>query len=574
MKSFFKKGFILLCFSFSLVLFSSCEFENENISESISETKEDTPSTTDGEPEPYTGEAPSETEIKVIFHFNPDKYGKEEIQGEDYFVYTFEYYIDIGGKKYVQEIERNSEYYNNINIENFDGWYFDIACTVKYSEERGLDETTDLYAKWNKTVTVTSLEINESYLKKEYINEDLDTSNLMVQANYSNGSSRLLNTNEYEITTNFNKDVVGNYTVTITAFGESISYVVYVKSSSIDDGYISIGTVEEFINFRKKAKDSGKYKLTSDIDLSGVTLEETLINFSGEFDGHGYTIKNAIYDGDRFEKSGIVFKKLEDAIVTNIKFENCVARSNADSIAIVAGLANGETTISKIEFNNCSAKSEIYPALVCSRTYSSEVKLTISEITVKNGSYTECRIYAGTLIADIWIDESSTNRPEVIIENCDLDVEIKGGDLNGGFLSGRIRQNANLTIKNVVIRNAVVGEGIGLICGGGFDNGDNSTVTVENLYVQNTNATLLQSVGTEVDTFNITYKNSYVNSLVASITDNKSTYLQSVNSENVDINWIKNTLKLDFSETGPWQVEENDATKFRLKASTSNVASN
>ena len=129
-------------------------------------------------------------------------------------------------------------------------------------------------------------------------------------------------------------------------------------------------------------------------------------------------------------------------------------------------------------------------------------------------------------------------------QNCDLDIELVGSNQNGGFLSGRLRANTNLNIKDVVIRNAILPEKTGLICGGGDNNATNSTVTVENIYVMNTNAKLLQSCATKVatnpvTTFSITYTNSFMDAAsLANVTDNETTYFQSVDKANTNVRCI------------------------------------
>ena len=423
---------------------------------------------------------------------------------------------------------------------------------------------------------VASLSVNTFDAQVFYTTENLTTEGIVVTATMEDGETRVLDKEEYKVTHNFVKKQVGDYQVTITVGNVSTSYTVFVRDEDYSD-YKAITNVEEFNNFRYLEASSKKFMLMADIDLEGVELQGTKNIFSGTFDGQGHTISNAVYRENAGNKSGILVRELSSgANVTNIKFANCIAELNGETIGVIAGMANDIVNVSKIEFNNCVAHCNNYPGLITGRTNTTATKLTISEITAKNGTYTQAMSYGGTLIGDIAAGASATSRAEVNISDCDLDIEFKGGNKNGGFLSGRIRNNTNLNIKNVLIRNAVLSEGVGLVCGGGDNNAGNSTVTVENLYVQNTNATVLQSCAVKnatspVTTFSISYTNSYINSSVTSVTDNETTYLQAVDGTTTNLAWMKDTLKLDFSENGSWIVEQNDATKFRLAASSTNV---
>ena len=346
------------------------------------------------------------------------------------------------------------------------------------------------------------------------------------------------------------------------------------------DGYVRIRNVDDFNAFRENEGTDEKFVLTADIDLAGVTLEGTKNIFFGTFDGNGHTIKNAMYKENAANKSGILTRELHTgAVITNVKFSNCTAELAGETIGIITGMAFDDVEVSKVEFSNCCAKCNNYAGLIIGRTNNKTADIKISEITCKNGTFTQVSAYGGTLIGDIAAGTSADNRAKVSISDCDLDIELKGANKNGGFLSGRIRNNTNLDISNVLIRSAVLPNGVGLVCGGGDNNAGNSTVTVKNLYVASTNATLLQSCAIKqatnpVTTFAISYDNSYMAATsLANVTDNEATYLQSVDGTTTDINWMKDTLKLDFSETGAWTAEEKDATAYRLKDSSTNVKS-
>jgi len=461
----------------------------------------------------------------------------------------------------------------------FGGWYKDAEYTEEFDFTAPITAETVVYAKWDATVneyTVTfnthgasrvqpvTVEYGTKLEQPTMAEPSADDGKIIIFAGWYKDAEY---TEEYYL----GNPVTGD--LELHAKWIQIGETEYAASTKF------IACAQDLIDFRKDPAGSGTYVLLDDVDLGGIELEGTANVFSGKFDGNGHTIKNALYSKNASNKTGILTRELSDgAIITNVKFSNCFAELTGETIGIVTGMLTGAVEFSKIEFSNCSAKCNNYAGLLVGRTNSKDANVSISEITCKNGTGTTVTSYGGTLIGDIAAGNSATDRANVTIENCDLDLELKGSNANGGLLSGRIRNNTNLTIRNVVIRSAVLPETTGLICGGGDNNAGNSTVTVENLYIASTNAVLLQSCATEkatnpVTTFSITYTNAYMNSEnLANVTD-KKTYFTGIDTSTVNIDWLDNTLALDFTDTGAWQTEEQDNTKYRLRASSTNVKS-
>ncbi len=373
----------------------------------------------------------------------------------------------------------------------------------------------------------------------------------------------------------------GQLKVIATVDGVEAEYDITVETPA---NVHEISRVKDFLAFRAMseeqlaAEENRVFKLMNDIDLDGVVLEGSNIYFTGAtFDGQGYSIKNAMYKEAASNKTGILVRELRDGgKVQNVKFVNCHASLEGETIGIVAGMATGTVTISQVEFNGCTVKCNNYAGLCIGRTNSNNAVVTLKEITAKNGVMSTVVSYGGTLIGDIAAGKSATERAEVNIFDCDLDMELKGSNANGGFLSGRIRNNTDLNIKNVILRNAICPAVTGLVCGGGNNNAGNSTVTVENLYVMSTNADNLQScalpVGSNpVTTFQITYTNCYVSGTAPKDYSGaeSATKLTAVEAATADVDWLKDTLKLDF--TKEWTTEQYDTTKYRLAASSTNV---
>lgn len=367
-------------------------------------------------------------------------------------------------------------------------------------------------------------------------------------------------------------------TITIEYGGKQIEYSIMVSDPKFE-GWTAISSVEEFNAFRTLSESSENFFLTEDIDLEGIELEATKVMFTGKFDGNGYTIKNGLYKEGASNKTGLLVRQLNNGgSVNNVKFLNCNAIWNGETIGIVAGMSEGTVTVSKVEFNGCTVQCNNYAGLCIGRTNSKDSKVTLQEITAKNGVTSTVSSYGGTLIGDIAAGNSATERAELNIIDCDLEMELKGSNGNGGFLSGRIRSNTNFNVKNVILRSAVCPSATGLVCGGGNNNAGNSTVKVENLYVMSTNAAGLQSCAlpnatNPVTTFEITYTNCYVSGEAPKdyVGAETSAYLTAVDKATANVDWLKDTLKLDFTDV--WTVEENDPTMYRLAASSTNVKS-
>lgn len=350
--------------------------------------------------------------------------------------------------------------------------------------------------------------------------------------------------------------------------------------------YVKISNVEEFLAFRALENTSKKYVLTADIDLEGVELEATAVYLRGTFDGNGHVIKNAYYVENASNKSGILCREIIGGTVTNVKFLNCVASVANETIGIVSGMVSGNVTFSKLEFIACTASCNNYAGMLTGRISSTGTKLVADQITTKNGCRTSITSYGGFLLSDIAGGESATKQNEIIFTNMDIAGEIKGGNGNGGFISGRIRNNTKFTVENTIIRDAQLGSAeMGLIAGGGTTNGKNVNVNYKNVAILSTNATKFQSLGDGMSAdslgsgeFLTTYslENVFIPTGTSySLGDATGTIKakSEITALTADVTpaWLTETLHLDFAET--WKTEGENDTKYRLIAASTNVKS-
>ena len=376
---------------------------------------------------------------------------------------------------------------------------------------------------------------------------------------------------------------------------------LYAKWKVYDpfEGFTTISTVEEFNAFRTiEGTCTGNYVLTADIDLEGVELAATTVMFYGTFDGNGHTIKNGRYDVNAMNKSGLLTRELLGGkvngveyagTVKNVKFSNCSAVYNGETIGIVSGMSGGGTVnITGVEFSACTVQATNYPGLLTGRVNYTGTKLVADQITVKNGCRSLMSSYGGILLSDIAGGKSATEQNEILFSNMDLSGEIKGGNLNGSFAFGRIRNNTKCVMENSVIRDAQMSSeknDMGLLAGGGTTNGKNVNVNYKNVAVLKTNATALQSLGDLMKASSLgtgeflpTYNldNVYLpqgSTLTLGTGEGTIKEKQDIHTMTADATptWLKETVKLDFTNT--WMTEGENNAKYRLKESSTNVKS-
>lgn len=333
--------------------------------------------------------------------------------------------------------------------------------------------------------------------------------------------------------------------------------------------YTKIATKDEFLAFRNTSGTvEGKFVLTADIDLEGVTLEESKISeFKGTFDGNGHAIKNATLVSTA-AKIGILFNGVVGGTVTNVKFTGCSITTTSESCGIVSGLCEGGT-FSKIEFNACSSVTgNNYSGLLYARNTLAKT-INISEITSKNGCATSSAQYGGFLVSDM-VAGTTLN-----VSNCDLDGELKKSSGNGSFVAGRVR-GGNVNITDSVLRAKVANpSNNGLLVGGGSD----AIVTVTNTLIEmkDTATTIFGKNKSKTAASAASDKNSYTLSNVyfvgGTVTDDEKALqgLSEVEATAVTPTWLNETLDLDFDDV--WMTEGENNAKYRLKASSTNVKS-
>lgn len=216
--------------------------------------------------------------------------------------------------------------------------------------------------------------------------------------------------------------------------------------------FVEITTAEELLAMRFDYVENASaknYRLAADIDLSGydiAPLDSNSYVYSGYFDGNGHTIKNAAVECTT-AKTGFLFGTLKNAVVTNVRFDAItVTGGSTESHAVVAGLINGKSTLSNVEFTSCMVKTGgNYAALGVSRNDGASAELTFKNITVKNSCSVSGNKYSGLLLGDMVATSKAS------FEDLDISANISNAGGQLGAVAGRVR-GGDISFKNIIMR--------------------------------------------------------------------------------------------------------------------------
>ncbi len=356
-----------------------------------------------------------------------------------------------------------------------------------------------------------------------------------------------------------------------TAINANITLYAKWKVYDPFEDFVRISNKDELLAFRANSENNTKNAiLTADIDLAGTTLEESKLGeYSGVFDGQGHTIKNAFLDGVS-GRIGVLFNYVVGGTIKNIKFTGCSIKTNSDGgVGIVTGTCNGGT-FEKIEFNACTVTNQnTYAGMVFGRNEKKST-INIDQVTSKNNCISSCSQYGGFLVGDIK-EETTLN-----ITNVDIDGEFAKSTGNGSFLVGRVRQGATVNVENAVVKAKVSGTPAknGVLLGGGKDVFANYKNVVA--IAKNSEATLFgdnrsRATAAATDSNAYTFDNVHYNGVTITDPEKEIANIAEVAATAVTPDWLKTTLKLDF--TSVWMTEGEGNAKYRLVASSTNVKS-
>jgi hypothetical protein len=192
-------------------------------------------------------------------------------------------------------------------------------------------------------------------------------------------------------------------------------------SGTLSDPYL-IQTIDEFHLILEHPSEH--YKLVSSLDFTGLSTESISIDefeFSGRFDGNGYTVRNITLDGSE-DFCGLFGNITNEGIVENITVEDPTI-GNLSGAGVIAGLNEGQITNCQINGGTLSGSSSI--GGICG---------------VNSGSITECNVFdvtvsGGTNIGGIVGASYSTNITTVSCKESQIIGDYSAGGI-AGFCKG------------------------------------------------------------------------------------------------------------------------------------------
>lgn len=171
----------------------------------------------------------------------------------------------------------------------------------------------------------------------------------VVGGNYESGAKSALrrtvtlsSSNENVATVSGTKvSFIGTGTATITYSTTGDAYVkgaTYTQTFTVTETNYNIATAQDLLNIKNNTE--GDYKLTADIDMSGVSFTP-LPDFTGSLDGQGHVIRNLTFNNPNQDQAAL-FATTHGATIENLGIENANIVGNANAAAIV-GRAYGGT---------------------------------------------------------------------------------------------------------------------------------------------------------------------------------------------------------------------------------------
>ena len=220
---------------------------------------------------------------------------------------------------------------------------------------------------------------------------------------------------------------------------------------------------------------TANYVLVNDVDLAGTTIARRT-NFTGTFDGQGFTIRNMTVTASALFDVGVA-----GATFTRVNFQN--ATVNGGNQLTAGGLikfANGPTTISASSFDGSVTAANIVGQRVGGLIGSvGSIPVTILDVDVTAsivGGVTDSAT-AGGLIG--------LSEGNVAIDDASFAGSVTGGsglDATAGGLIGNV-VDGSVSISNSFATGTITGGSDDYTSSGGFIGISQDVVTVESSYV-------------------------------------------------------------------------------------------
>ena len=220
-----------------------------------------------------------------------------------------------------------------------------------------------------------------------------------------------------------------------TYFGEVHSVSINVETISTTDQFralISSSTLKTTI-----------YKLTNDLDFTGVWWVSSTQPFGGLFNGNGYTIRNITVKGSE-KKDTAIFYKLENGTIMNVNFENIVlqgAQGTASLAGIVGQMAGGY--LHNIGLKNITSYAHTGAGTLVGQISGGVNYVTqVSLVNEETSTITVSNKYSGGLIGNVQKD-TAESVCEAYVSNCYVKATVGDAKDSGGYIGGIIGRTKN-----------------------------------------------------------------------------------------------------------------------------------
>ena len=227
----------------------------------------------------------------------------------------------------------------------------------------------------------------------------------------------------------------GTATITYTTTGDAyVKGATYTQTFTVTETNYNIATAQDLLNIKNNTE--GDYKLTADIDMSGVSFSP-LPDFTGSLDGQGHVIRNLTFNNANQDQAAL-FATTHGATIKNLGIENANIVGNANAAAIV-GRAYGGTIQSCYVANSYIEGRDHVGSIAGDMNVNDNVGVTISDCLsdakLKTRSY-----QVGGLVG---VTNGGT------IQNCYFSGTIDGKDQwSGGVISLIDNDDHLTTIQN------------------------------------------------------------------------------------------------------------------------------
>lgn len=222
-------------------------------------------------------------------------------------------------------------------------------------------------------------------------------------------------------------------------------------------GVVPVSTNDEFMQVAGGAKlgeeDATRtiYRLTSDLDFTGVKWSSGTNPFTGYLNGAGHTVQNVTIS-QAVDKTGM-FSKVAGGTIANIKFENIsISNSDKKQTGIVAVTEGGY--FHNISIKNIKVQGGERTGGLIGQAFEGNVNTEISQVSIVNDNDTDYYILAGTqvskakraggLIGLIQTTSAPVNGSYVYISDCYVVASISGLEQVGGMVGGFDNAKAGL----------------------------------------------------------------------------------------------------------------------------------